>query len=62
MGQAGQDDRETFHANYQPRNAGVDGQATFLGGERRDAVNDAFRDDPASQSELMAQPSSSQAI
>ncbi|RDI78176.1 hypothetical protein Vi05172_g11801 [Venturia inaequalis] len=35
---------ETFHTNYQPRNAGVDGQATFLGDERRDAVNDAFRE------------------
>ncbi|KAH7113182.1 hypothetical protein B0J11DRAFT_619325 [Dendryphion nanum] len=44
MGQAGQDDRETFHTNYQPRNAGVDGQATFLGDERRDVVNDAFRE------------------
>jgi hypothetical protein len=44
MGQAGQDDRETFHTNYQPRNAGVDGQATFLGDERRDVVNDPFRE------------------
>jgi hypothetical protein len=44
MGQAGQDDRETFYTNYQPRNAGVDGQATFLGDERRDVVNDAFRE------------------
>lgn len=44
MAQAGQDDRETFHSNYQPRNAGVDGQATFLGDERRDVVNDAFRE------------------
>lgn len=44
MGQAGQDDRETFYTNYQPRNAGVDGQATFLGDERRNIVNDAFRE------------------
>ena len=34
MGQAGHDDRETFHTNYQPRNSGVDGQATFLSDER----------------------------
>ncbi|PQE10450.1 RTC4-like domain-containing isoform 2 protein [Rutstroemia sp. NJR-2017a BBW] len=44
IGQAGQDDIETFHTNYQPRNAGVDGQATFLGDERRDVVNDTFRE------------------
>jgi hypothetical protein len=43
MGQAGHDDRDIFHTNYQPRNAGVDGQATFLGQDRREAVNDAFR-------------------
>ena len=44
MGQAGHDDRNTFHRSYQSTNAGVDGQATFLGDERRNAVNDAFRE------------------
>lgn len=41
---AGHDDPETPYTNYQPRNAGVDGQATFLGNEHRDVINDAFRE------------------
>jgi hypothetical protein len=43
MGQAGQEDPKVFGAKYRPRNAGVDGQATFLGQERREIVNDVFR-------------------
>ena len=42
MGQAGHDDRETFHTNYQSRNTVVDGQTTFLGEDSRGAVNEAF--------------------
>jgi hypothetical protein len=33
-----------FARIHQPRNAGVDGQATFLGGEGRKVVNEAFSD------------------
>jgi hypothetical protein len=43
----GHDDRETFRTKiHQPRNAGVDGRVTFLGGEGRGAVNEAFSELP----------------
>jgi hypothetical protein len=44
MAQAVYHDFTTFRENYQPRNSGVDGQATFLGTESRDVVNDVFRE------------------
>jgi hypothetical protein len=44
MGQAAYHDFITFRENYQPRNSGMDGQATFLGTEKRDIVNDVFRE------------------
>ena len=44
MGQTVYQDSDTFRDNYQPRNSDVDGQATFLGTESRDIVNDVFRE------------------
>ncbi len=44
MAQASHQDPNTFRSNYQPRNSGVDGKATFLREEGRDLVNDMFRE------------------
>jgi hypothetical protein len=43
MVQAAYHDSTTFRENYQSKNSGVDGQATFLGREKKDVINDVFR-------------------
>jgi hypothetical protein len=43
MAQAAHHDSTTFRENYQPRNSGVNDQATFLGREKKDVINDVFR-------------------
>ncbi|KAM9874786.1 hypothetical protein VDGL01_11107 [Verticillium dahliae] len=43
MKHAGQKDAKTYDKHYAPNNSGVDGQASYFGGEARTIVNDLFR-------------------